>query len=153
MISQFSPYRFSSSRFVSVAMVAMTLALVSACGTSERGAGSPPTKARALASPAPASAARDVAPATPRPPVIRAGRTIRSISGAGNRAIGSLSEKTAIVLQWSSSAQRIQVFTAQGFLLLDSHTRAGRVRLAPGRYFRLRVASPARWTLLLRESA
>jgi hypothetical protein len=85
--------------------------------------------------------------------VIRAGRTIRSYSGTGNHAIGSLSEKRAIVLEWNTSGREIQLFTGQGFLLLDSHARAGRVRLAPGQYSRLHVASAASWTLLLRVAA
>ena len=91
--------------------------------------------------------------AAPRPPVISAGRTIRSFSGAGGREIGSLSENTPIVLQWSAAGSHFQLFTARGVILLDSHARAGRIRLAPGSYSRLHVASPASWTLLLRASA
>ena len=141
--------QFSLSRYALGTLLALTLVFMSACGTSDRGAGSAPAKAVT----AQASAARVHVAATPRPPVIRAGRAIKSFSGTGNRAIGSLSEKHAIVLQWSTSAQRFQLFTAEGFVLLDSHTRVGRVRLGPGDYLRLHVASPARWTLLLRESA
>jgi len=144
--------QFSCTRCGLAAVLALTLALMSACGSSNRGADSAPAATAGTAA-APASAARVPAPAAPRAPVIRAGRTIRSISGTGNRAIGSLSEGKPIVLQWSTSGQHIQLFTAQGFLLLDSHARDGRVRLAAGDYSRLRVASPARWTLLLRASA
>ncbi|MBV9417212.1 MAG: hypothetical protein JO363_19660 [Solirubrobacterales bacterium] len=147
--------QFTLNRCALGTLLALTLVFMSACGTNGRSAGSTPAKtvtAQASAA-AQAPAARVHAAATPRPPVIRAGRTIRSFSGTGNRAIGSLSEKHATVLQWSTSAPRFQLFTAEGFLLLDSHTQAGRLRLGPGEYSRLHVASPARWTLLLRESA
>jgi len=141
--------RFSCTRCALGAILPLTLALMSACGTSGHPAGAGTTKALA----APSSSSGGRAAATPRPPVIRAGRTIRRFSGTGNAAIGTLSQKNAIVLQWSTSAPRFQLFTAQGFLILDSHARAGRLRLAAGDYSRLRVASPARWTLLLRASA
>ena len=135
---------FTCTRCAWAAVLALALALLSACGTTNHRAG--PVQAQRP------QAAGHAAP-TPRPPVIRAGRTIRSFAGTGNRAIGSLSARKPVVLQWSTSGERIQLFTGQGFLLLDSHARAGRLRLVPGNYSRLRVASPARWTLLLRASA
>lgn len=137
--------RRASGSILTLAAVAAT-----ACGTGA------PHATTAASAPAPslrqAAAAR--APiAAPRPPVISAGQRLRSFSGTGAREIGSLSEKTAIVLQWSTSAPRFQLFTARGVILLDSHARTGRIRLAPGSYSRLHVASPASWTLLLRASA
>lgn len=145
---------FSSTRCALAALTALALTGASACGSSGHSGGQIQAQARqSVQAQAQQSAARDRAAPKPRPPVIRAGRTIRSFTGIGNRAIGSLSERRPIVLQWSTSGQRIQLFTAQGFLLLDSHVPTGRVRLAPGDYLRLRVASRARWTLLLRTSA
>jgi predicted small secreted protein len=101
----------------------------------------------------PSSSARARVVASAPPPAIPAGRTIGAFSGTGSQSIGSLSEKTPIVLQWSTAGQRIQVFTAKGFVLLESNARTGRIRLAAGKYAKLRVASPAPWTLLLRASA
>jgi hypothetical protein len=123
---------------------------LSACGTGAQHA----TTAASAPAPAPLQAGAARTPiAAPRPPVISAGPRLKTFSGTGAREIGSLSEKTAIVLQWSTSAPRFQLFTAHGVILLDSHTRTGRIRLAPGSYSRLHVASPASWTLLLRASA
>ena len=146
------------SRRAASVIVVLAAAVLSACGAGDQHASAIPAQAsrsgartRAVASAS--AAARDRAVPRPRNPVIPAGRTIRSFSGSGNDTIGSLSEKTAIVLQWSTSAARFQLFTAQGFLLLDSRARTGRVRLAPGDYSGLHVASPDRWTLLLRASA
>src|SRR5450755_5221 len=72
--------------------------------------------------------------------VIGAGRVIRSFSGIGDRRIGTLSEKAAVVLQWRTAGRAIELFTVRGFVLVDSHAATGRVRLARGGYPALRVA-------------
>jgi hypothetical protein len=77
---------------------------------------------------------------------------IRSFSGTGNRRIGSLSEKTAIVLQWRTAGRAIQLFTVHGFVSVDSHAATGRVRLARGGYPALRVATRGSWTVRLRAA-
>jgi hypothetical protein len=82
--------------------------------------------------------------ATPRP-----GATIKVIAGTRNKQIGTLAESTSVFLVWTASAAPIQIFTAQGNLLLSSHARNGTIRLAPGQYRGLRVASPGAWTLRL----
>jgi hypothetical protein len=79
----------------------------------------------------------------------RPGATIRVISGTRNVKIGTLTEPTSVFLVWTASAAPIQIFTSQGNLLLSSHARSGRIRLAPGQYPGLRVASPGAWTLRL----
>lgn len=86
----------------------------------------------------------------PRPPVIAAGPVIKTFTGDGDRAIGSLAEKQAIVVQWSTSTPSIQLFTAQGIVLVNASSPVGRVRLAQGDYSGLRVATPGRWTVQLR---
>jgi hypothetical protein len=78
---------------------------------------------------------------------------IRSISGTGNEAIGSLSEKTAIVIEWNTAKPQLQIFTNHGFLLVDSRARVGRVRLARGDYASLRVAAKGHWTIQLHTAA
>jgi hypothetical protein len=86
----------------------------------------------------------DVRTATPRP-----GEMIRIITGTRTAQIGTLAERTSVFLDWTASEAPIQIFTSQGNLLLSSHARHGRIRLAEGRYRGLRVASPGAWTLRL----
>jgi hypothetical protein len=90
----------------------------------------------------------DVQTATPRP-----GATIRIINGSSNATIGTLAERTSVFLAWNASEAPIQIITSQGNLLLSSHARSGSIRLAPGTYSGLRVASPGAWTLRLRAAA
>jgi hypothetical protein len=85
-----------------------------------------------------------------RTPFIAAGPVIKSFTGDGGRAIGSLAEKRTIVLQWKTSAPTIQLFTAQGQVLVDTHSPVGSVRLSQGHYVGLHVATPGRWTVQLR---
>jgi hypothetical protein len=86
--------------------------------------------------------------ATPRP-----GATIRTINGTSNATIGTLAERTSVFLVWNASEAPIQIITSQGNLLLSSHARSGSIRLAPGTYGGLRVASQGAWTLRLRAAA
>jgi hypothetical protein len=75
---------------------------------------------------------------------------IRRFTGSGNHVLGSLAEKTAIVLQWRTSGHPIQLAVRSGFLLLDSPARAGRIKLPPGEYSGLRIATPNGWSVELR---
>jgi hypothetical protein len=93
---------------------------------------------------------RPTATAHGRTPFIAAGPVIKSFTGNGGRAIGSLAEKQTIVLQWKTSAPTIQLFTSQGQVLVDTHSPVGSVRLSQGRYSGLHVATPGRWTVQLR---
>jgi hypothetical protein len=90
----------------------------------------------------------DVHTATPRP-----GATIRIINGTSNATIGTLAERTSVFLVWNASEAPIQIITSRGNLLLSSHARNGSIRLAPGTYGGLRVASQGAWTLRLRAAA
>jgi len=85
-------------------------------------------------------------------PVISAGAVTRSLSGTGDRAIGALSEKSTVVLEWSTTTPPIQVFALHGFLLVNSNSATGRVRLARGEYKGLRVATKGHWTIQVRAS-
>ena len=87
-----------------------------------------------------------------KPPVISAGAVTRSLSGTGDRAIGALSEKSTVVLEWSTTTPPIQVFAPHGFLLVNSNFATGRVRLARGEYKGLRVATKGHWTIQVRAS-
>jgi hypothetical protein len=90
---------------------------------------------------------RGTTPAKPAPPTIPVGPLLRSFSGSGNGTLGSLSEKTPVVLTWKTAAPPLQLFTSKGFMLIDSTSRRGAVRLARGRYKKLRVASRNQWTI------
>jgi hypothetical protein len=85
-------------------------------------------------------------------PVIAAGRQLEAFSGVGNRSIGSLSERTAVVLQWSTAGAPFQLFTERGFLLVDSEPGHGRIRLARGDYRGLRVGTQGAWAIQLRAT-
>jgi hypothetical protein len=78
---------------------------------------------------------------------------IRIITGTHNAKIGTLAERTSVLLVWTASEAPIQIFTSKGNLLLSSHARTGSIRLAEGRYRGLRVASPGAWTLRLHTAA
>lgn len=110
--------------------------------TSQTGAGVPVTI------PPASTKGSDVRSAATRP-----GATIRTITGSDNATIGTLAESTSVFLVWTASDGPIQIFTSQGNLLLSSHAPSGKIRLAPGRYSGLRVASQGAWTLTLHAAA
>jgi hypothetical protein len=103
------------------------------------------------------------APAKPKPkpkPVIKvpkrqvvvAGGLLKTLSGTGNAAIGSLDEKTAVVLEWSTTAAPIEIFNSHGFFLVNSHSPTGKVRLSAGKYTNLHVSTKGHWTIELHAS-
>jgi hypothetical protein len=87
------------------------------------------------------------------PPQIAAGAVIRSISGTGVQKVGSLSQARTIVLEWQVAKPPFQLLLPNGFLLVSSQARTGRVRLLPGKYPVVRVVTNGRWTLALRAAS
>jgi hypothetical protein len=83
------------------------------------------------------------------PPLIPAGPLLRAFAGTGNTSIGTLSEKSTVVLEWTTTKPPIQIFTSRGFLIISSHTRSGGVRLAHGRFPGVHVATKGQWTIQL----
>ena len=81
------------------------------------------------------------------------GATLKVINGTSNTTIGTLAERTSVFLVWTASEGPIQIFTSQGNLLLSSHARNGKIRLAAGTYGGLHVASPGAWTLRVHAAA
>jgi len=136
------------AKAASVALL-LVAAIVAGCGASGHPSttSSAPVQHTITGASGPASSALGHATA----PVIPAGRLLRTISGTGSRAIGSLSEKTAIVLQWSTAGPAIQILTGHGFLLVDGQP-GGRIRLARGDYPALKVAAHGPWTIQLRAA-
>jgi hypothetical protein len=101
-------------------------------------------------------AAKTVAAKTVSVHVIRARRPVsstagvtRTLTGTGNQPIGNLSERSTVVLEWSTAAGPIQIFNPHGFLLVNSSAATGTVRLARGDYKGLRVAAKGYWTIRL----
>ncbi len=86
-------------------------------------------------------------PATLHAP--RPGQLIRTLSGTGPRAIGSLRERRAVVLQWQASRGPFQIYTSRGVILVTSRAHTGTIGLARGIYTSLRVSAPAAWTIRL----
>ena len=85
-------------------------------------------------------------------PVVKAGALLSSIHGTGDQAIETLSPKATVVLEWSTTKPPIQMFTTRGFLLLNSPSATGSVRLAHGIYKGLHVATRGTWTLQIHAS-
>jgi len=88
-----------------------------------------------------------------KPPVIAAGPLLATLSGTGSEAIGALTEKTGVVLEWKTSSPPMQIFNSHGFLLVVSNLPSGRVRLAKGHYGNLHVGAKGPWTIQVRASA
>jgi hypothetical protein len=120
------------------------LVVVAGCGGSSHQSTSPtsPTK----------QTSKSQSTNTPAPPRIAAGRVLTSFSGSGNRKLGSLTEKRTTVLEWSATKPPMQIHLSNGFLLLNSNARTGRVRLLRGTYPGVRVATRGPWTIRLRAA-
>jgi hypothetical protein len=89
----------------------------------------------------------------PKRVVIKTGPVIRSLFGNGDKAIGTLTATTAVVLEWSTTKTPIQIFNGHGFVLVNSSSGAGQVGLARGKYTDMHVATKGRWTITLHASA
>jgi hypothetical protein len=91
-------------------------------------------------------------PRTTRHPTLHvphAGHLIRTLTGTGSRAIGSLRERTAVVLQWHASKGDFQIYTSQGMILVSGRGHRGSIGLTRGNYTNLRVSTPGAWTIRL----
>jgi hypothetical protein len=69
----------------------------------------------------------------------------------GDYLLGKIVAPATRVLVWSAHSGRIQIFTASGFMLVNSQSATGSVRLARGTYSGVRVATAASWSLELRS--
>jgi hypothetical protein len=89
--------------------------------------------------------------ATPHPTlhVPRAGRRIRTLTGDGPGAIGSLRERRAAVLQWHTSQGPFQIYTSRGLIIVSGRGHRGSIGLTRGDYNNLRVSTPGVWTIRL----
>jgi ABC-type Fe3+-hydroxamate transport system substrate-binding protein len=89
----------------------------------------------------------------PKRVVIKTGPVLKSLSGDGDKTIGTLTASAAVVLEWSTTKAPIQIFNGHGFVLVNSSSGTGEVRLARGKYTDMHVATTGRWTITLRRPA
>jgi hypothetical protein len=124
---------------VSVALASLTVTMVVAgCG------GGHASSDTVSASPRPGSGLANTAkPSQP----IYVGRLVERFAGTGNHELGSFAKKRTMVLVWTQTGRSMQIFTSRQFLLVSSEAPSGRVRLAPGDYAGVRVASRGSWTV------
>lgn len=78
-------------------------------------------------------------------------RPLRRFTGDGNARLGTIVVRSPSLLVWSARQPAIQIFTSNGFMLVNSKAPNGFIRLAGGTYRGVRVASPASWSIELRS--
>jgi hypothetical protein len=82
----------------------------------------------------------------------RAG-VLRRFTGSGNTRLGTIVVRSAQVLQWRTARAPIQIFAANGFMLVNSSAPSGSIHLSRGTYRSVRVAAHASWSVELRTLA
>ncbi len=141
------------------AAVILTALLAAGCGSGAHHRTDRPVAAATTTTTTAAASARRgatvfaVATSVARRPVaprIAAGRVLRTFSGHGAGTLGSVSERSAVVIEWHAAAPHVQLLTGPGFMLVDSRSRTGRITLARGSYTHLRISTPGAWTVALR---
>jgi hypothetical protein len=88
-------------------------------------------------------------PASPSP----GGRLLRRFTGYGNGRLGTIAVHASSLLSWRATQPHIQIFTVNGFMLVNSRSTTGTVRVSRGTYRGVRVSSAARWSVELRAPA
>ena len=110
------------------------------------------TSTAAASAPSTAKSAQPSRPSTPAlPAAARSGTLLHRYTGMGDYLLGKIVAPATRVLVWSAHSGRIQIFTASGFMLVNSQSATGSVRLARGTYSGVRVATAASWSLELRS--
>ena len=106
----------------------------------------------AASAPSTATSAQPSHPSAAAPPAAAtSGTLLHRYSGTGDYLLGKLVLPASRVLVWSAHYGKIQIFTASGFMLVNSQSATGSVRLARGTYSGVRVATAASWSLELRS--
>lgn len=117
--------------------------------TTEQAPGAPASGAATTPGGATAATSTPSASAAPQP----SGRLLRRFTGSGNGRLGTIVVSTPATLIWRAQRGAIQIFTSSGFLLVQSQTPNGSVRLSKGTYRGVRVASHTSWAIELRARA
>ena len=87
----------------------------------------------------------------PSPPT--GGRLLRRFAGTGNGRVGTIVVSAPSTLVWRARRSGIQIFTSSGFMLVNSPSTTGAIRLSHGTYRDVRVASGAGWLIELRSAS
>lgn len=78
-------------------------------------------------------------------------RLLRRFAGSGDTRLGTVVVRSAEELVWQAGHAPIQIFAANGFMLVNSQAPHGSIRLSRGTYRGVRVATHARWSIELRS--
>jgi hypothetical protein len=117
--------------------------------TTAAGASGTATSAPAHPAATGASAPTSVQPGSPSP----GGRLLRRFTGSGNGRLGTIVAPAGSRLLWSVHHAGVQIFTSNGFMLVNSHFPAGAVRLSRGTYRGVRVSTAGSWVIVLRSAS
>jgi len=80
-------------------------------------------------------------------------RVLRRFAGSGDTRLGTIVVRSPQVLQWHTVRAPIQIFAANGFMLVNSPAPSGSIHLSRGTYRSVRVAAHASWSIELRTPA
>jgi hypothetical protein len=78
---------------------------------------------------------------------------LRRFAGSGNTRLGTIVVRSSQVLEWRVAQAPIQIFAANGFMLVNSSSPSGSIHLSRGTYRSVRVATRASWSVELRTPA
>lgn len=106
----------------------------------------------ARATHAPATPAKIPGPATTHRAASAPGNgVLRRFAGSGNTQLGTIVVRSPQVLEWRTARAPIQIFAANGFMLVNSPAPSGSIHLSRGTYRSVRVATHASWSIELRS--
>jgi hypothetical protein len=108
----------------------------------------------ARATQAPATPANGSGPAKTHSTASAPGNgVLRRFAGSGNTRLGTIVVRSPQVLEWRTAGAPIQIFAANGFMLVSSSAPSGSIHLSRGKYRSVRVATHASWSVELRTPA
>lgn len=97
-------------------------------------------------------------PTTPAPPASvpskpdAAGGGARSFSGTGPRSLGSITvRRPDATLSWTNSDGQFRLLFNNGGVAVSSSETSGEIGVPTGTYSQVKVQSPGRWTIRIRE--
>jgi hypothetical protein len=130
-----------------------TVPAANATGASASGTSAGTSGKTSAAHAAPTTATSAGAASTPAPAApSTSGRLLRRFAGEGNGRLGTIVVSARSLLVWNAHHAGIQIFTSTGFMLVNSRSVTGTVRLSRGTYHGVRVSSAGRWLVELRSS-
>ncbi len=139
----------SSTAGTTTAAASVTSAAGGSSAKTATGASGTPASAAAHPSTSGASAPSSVQPASPS----LGGHLLRRFAGSGNALLGTMVAPAGSRLLWSVHHSGVQIFTSNGFMLVNSHAPSGAVRLSRGTYRSVRVATTGPWSIELRSAS